>query len=90
MADMEMREIGATLGVDFREAYEAGTSFVPMRRPAHAAEVARAIGSLLSEKASYINAAVLPIDGGTITDDPGSLALDPRVTSARQRTEGTR
>lgn len=90
MADMEMREIGAALGMGYQEAYEVGTSFVPMRRPADAAEVARAIGWLLSENASYINAAVLPIDGGMIAGDPGSLAFDSRLTFARQRTDAAR
>jgi NAD(P)-dependent dehydrogenase (short-subunit alcohol dehydrogenase family) len=80
MADMEMHEIGAGLGVGYQEAYDIATSFVPTRRAANAVEVARLIAWLLSEQASYINAAVIPVDGGMIASDPGSLALDPRVT----------
>ncbi|MET4620693.1 NAD(P)-dependent dehydrogenase (short-subunit alcohol dehydrogenase family) [Arthrobacter sp. 2762] len=34
---------------------------------------------LLSPHASYINAAVIPVDGGMAAVDPGSLSLDPRV-----------
>lgn len=80
MADMEMQEYGAELGIDYTDAYKVATSFVPARRPATSAEVAEAIGWLLSDKASYVNSAVLPVDGGMIAVDPGGLALDPRVT----------
>jgi meso-butanediol dehydrogenase/(S,S)-butanediol dehydrogenase/diacetyl reductase len=83
MADMEMREYGAGLGLGFQDAYEVATSFVPARRPAESAEVAEVIAWLLSDKASYINAAALPVDGGMISVDPGGLALDSRVTLTR-------
>ncbi|MEX3967780.1 SDR family NAD(P)-dependent oxidoreductase [Paraburkholderia sp. EG286B] len=84
MADMEMREIGTGLGVGYQEAYDIATSFVPARRAADAIEVAHLIAWLLSEQASYINAAVIPVDGGMVAGDPGSLALDPRVTFAQR------
>ncbi|MFF2298270.1 SDR family NAD(P)-dependent oxidoreductase [Arthrobacter sp. NPDC058127] len=79
MADREMAEYGAELGLEPQDAYSVSTSFVPSRRPAEACEVGRVIAWLLSDQASYINAAVLPVDGGMIAVDPGSLALDPRV-----------
>ncbi|HKT96132.1 MAG TPA: hypothetical protein VJS30_06315 [Paraburkholderia sp.] len=50
------------------------------RKAAHAVEVARLIAWLLSEQASCINAAVVPVDGGMIACGPGALALDPRVS----------
>ncbi|AXJ10456.1 SDR family NAD(P)-dependent oxidoreductase [Arthrobacter sp. PM3] len=77
MADMEMKEYGAELGLSSDDAYKAATSFVPARRPAEAAEVADVIAWLLSDKASYVNAAVIPVDGGMISVDPGGLALSP-------------
>ena len=80
MADMEMREYGATLGLDADGVFSRATSFVPARRPASAAEIAEAIAWLLCDKSSYVNAAVLPVDGGMIAGDPGYLALDLRVT----------
>lgn len=85
MADMEMHEIGVGLGVGYQEAYEVATSFVPARRPADASEVARVIAWLLSEQASYINATVMPVDGGMIAGDPGSLSLDPRISFSKRQ-----
>ncbi|MCX2749263.1 SDR family oxidoreductase [Arthrobacter sp. MI7-26] len=79
MADLEMAEYGAELGLEPQDAYSVSTSFVPSRRPAEACEVGRVIAWLLADQASYSNAAVLPVDGGMIAVDPGSLALDPRV-----------
>lgn len=80
MADMEMQDYGSDLGIDYMDAYKVATSFVPARRPANSSEVAEVIAWLLSDKASYVNSAVLPVDGGMISVDPGGLALDPRVT----------
>ncbi|MBC3421944.1 SDR family oxidoreductase [Pseudomonas sp. RW3S2] len=79
MANMEIQEYGASLGLDREQAYARATSFVPSRRPATASEVADVIAWLLSPKASYVNAAVIPVDGGMIAGDPGSIALDPRI-----------
>lgn len=87
MADKEMLEYAKTLGLNYQEAYEIATSFVPVRRAADSAEVARAIAWLLSEQASYVNAAVVPVDGGMIASDPGSLALDSRITFAPRGSE---
>lgn len=72
MADMEMQEYGAELGLNYQDTYRVATSFVP--------EAADVIAWLLSNNASYVNSAVLPVDGGMIAVDPGALALDPRVT----------
>ena len=80
MADMEMGEYGEGLGLDAEGAYARATSFVPSRRPASAGEVSEVIAWLLSGKASYVNAALMPVDGGMIATDPGALAMDPRVT----------
>ncbi|GER24439.1 3-oxoacyl-ACP reductase [Zafaria cholistanensis] len=80
MADLEMEEYGAELGLEREQAYSVATAFVPSRRPAEAEEVGNIVAWLLSKHASYVNAAVIPVDGGMVALDPGSLALDPRVT----------
>lgn len=79
MADMEMGEYGEALGLDAEASYTRATSFVPSRRPAYASEISEVIAWLLSDKASYVNAALIPVDGGMIATDPGALAMDPRV-----------
>lgn len=79
MADQEMDEYGTELGLHRQHAYSVATSFVPSRRPAEAPEIGNVVAWLLSDQASYVNAAVIPVDGGMIAVDPGSLALDSRV-----------
>lgn len=77
MADVEMDALGATRGVDRDGAYRIATTAVPLQRPAHADEVAATIAYLLSPAASYINAAVIPVDGGHCAVDVGALAFHP-------------
>lgn len=85
MADMEMREYGDGLGLSDQEAYDLATSFVPAQRPATATEIACAIAWLISDDASYVNAAVLPVDGGTVAVDPGAVSFAQRAPSEFQR-----
>ena len=79
MADMEMSEFGSEAGVGREEAYSMATAFVPTRRPGTSAEAASVISWLLSDQASYVNAAVIPVDGGLIAVEPSAIAFDPRV-----------
>jgi meso-butanediol dehydrogenase / (S,S)-butanediol dehydrogenase / diacetyl reductase len=84
MGDEEMAEFGASrggLGVD--EAYELATSLVPQRRAARAQEVAAVVCWLLSDAASYVNGAVIPVDGAGIAVDVGTVPYDPRVQIRR-------
>lgn len=80
MADAEMAEFGASRGITADEGYRLVTSLVPQRRAAGADEIAAAIEWLLSDRASYLNGAVIPVDGGACAVDVGTLAFDPRVT----------
>ena len=62
------------------EAYELVTALVPQRRPAQADEVAAVVAWLLSGESSYVNGAVIPVDGSAAAVDVGTVAFDPRVS----------
>ncbi len=84
MADEEMAEFGASRGgLPVGEAYELVTSLVPQRRAASADEVAAVVCWLLSDAASYVNGAVIPVDGAGIAVDVGTVPYDPRVEVRR-------
>jgi meso-butanediol dehydrogenase/(S,S)-butanediol dehydrogenase/diacetyl reductase len=80
MGDMEMADLGQARGISTEDAYRLVTAMVPQRRAASADEVAGVVCWLLSDTASYVNGAVLPVDGGSCVVDPGTLALDSRVS----------
>jgi NAD(P)-dependent dehydrogenase (short-subunit alcohol dehydrogenase family) len=80
MADEEMAAFGAERGVGVPAAYQLVTALVPQRRPAHADEVAAVVAWLLSDAASYVNGAVIPVDGSASAVDAGTIAFDPRVS----------
>ena len=79
MADEEMAAFGAERGISAAQAYELVTALVPQRRPASAGEVAAVVCWLLSDAASYVNGAVIPVDGSAGAVDVGTIAFDPRV-----------
>ncbi len=80
MADEEMAALGRERDLSAAEAYRLATALVPLGRPSAAAEVAAVVAHLLSPAASYVNAAVIPVDGGHSAVDVGAVAFDPRVT----------
>jgi meso-butanediol dehydrogenase / (S,S)-butanediol dehydrogenase / diacetyl reductase len=80
MADEEMTAFGGERGLAVPDAYELVTALVPERRPATADEVAAVVTWLLSDAASYVNGAVIPVDGAASAVDVGTVAFDPRVT----------
>jgi meso-butanediol dehydrogenase / (S,S)-butanediol dehydrogenase / diacetyl reductase len=82
MADEEMAAFGGERGLAVKEAYDLVTALVPQRRPASADEVAAVITWLLSDAASYVNGAVIPVDGSAAAVDVGTVPFDPRVTLA--------
>lgn len=80
MADTEMAAFGGQRGLAVEEAYDLVTALVPQRRPASADEVAAVITWLLSDAASYVNGAVIPVDGSAAAVDVGTVPFDPRVS----------
>lgn len=79
MADAEMAEFGEPSGLDVEGAYAAVTELVPQRRAGEPVEIARAILWLAGEESSYVNGAVLAVDGGTILVDAGTVGFDYEV-----------
>ncbi len=75
MADGEMDWLAGHTGGSREESYATVTGDVPLRRVSTADEIAGTVTWLLSDDASYINGAVIPVDGGLTTVDVGTLAF---------------
>ncbi|RFS83194.1 SDR family oxidoreductase [Actinomadura spongiicola] len=79
MSDEEMAHFGEPHGIGREEAYDEVTRLVPQRRAAAPEEISSAILWLLGQEASYVNGAVLSVDGGTVLPDPGTIPFDFQV-----------
>ena len=75
MADGEMDDLAQRTGGDRETAYARATESVPSRRPGTAAEAGEAVAWLASPASSYVNGAVLALDGGASVVDVATLAF---------------
>jgi meso-butanediol dehydrogenase / (S,S)-butanediol dehydrogenase / diacetyl reductase len=83
MADAAMDDLAALRGCAGRdEAYALATGPVPARRPGTAEEAAAAVAWLAGPEASYLNGAVIPVDGGSAVVDCATLAFRPTTAAS--------
>lgn len=80
MADVEMANFTAPRGLNLEEGYQEVTRLVPAARAGEPHEVASLVSWLISSEASYVNGAVISVDGGAGVVDVGMVPYRFHVT----------
>lgn len=88
MADGAMAALAAQRQVAPEDAQRLMVAEVPARRMGTPEEVADAVAWLVSPGASYVNGAVITIDGGAAIVDAGSLAFADASSGEREVADG--
>lgn len=83
MADAEMEALIGTSGATLDETYERVTQHVPARRPGSSEEAAAAVAWLMSAQASYVNGAIVTVDGGAAVVDAGMVAFGVKLADGK-------
>ena len=88
MADGEMDDLAERRGTDRAGAYALAVEHVPAQRPGRPEEVAETVAWLAGPMSSYVNGAVITIDGGAAVVDSASLAFGPQphIRTTEERT----
>src|SRR4051794_13306112 len=86
MADGTMDELAEQRATDREGAYALAVAEVPVQRPGEADEVAEAVAWLAGPASSYVNGAVITVDGGAAVVDAASLAFRPHTTTREEMT----
>lgn len=86
MADGTMDELAEQRDTDREGAYALAVAEVPVQRPGDPGEVAEAVVWLAGPASSYVNGAVITVDGGAAVVDAASLAFRPHTTMREEMT----
>jgi meso-butanediol dehydrogenase / (S,S)-butanediol dehydrogenase / diacetyl reductase len=84
MADEEMDELATLHGTDREGAYTLAVAEVPAQRVGLPEDVAKAVAWLAGPASSYVNGAVITVDGGAAVVDAASLAFRPQQITMRE------